>query len=1340
MDINDRLKEVVERSERSSTKLDLFVNGDKNAIVKGDKGDYPSLLKISADAEANYTKLDSSVASATASKNAAKTSETNAKASETKSKASQTASNVSQVASKASENKARAWASNPKGTAVEPGKYSALHQATVAKEQAVISTSSAAASKASQSASKASQTASKTSETNALNYKNAANTAKTGADAAKKASEVARDSSKSWATSDTPPATGLKSSKVYATEAKTSAAGAVTAKNASVVAQRASEDARNKSKASQTASSNTATASAASAVKAKAYAENDEGKAVEAGKYSAKHWAAKSSTSASSSSTSAIASAASAKTSSDKSNLSGASAQNSEKERKASEAAKTASVSAKNDSVTAMNKSKEWATRNDGKPVEGTLYSAKKYATDAAGSANSAKASQSASKASQTASKTSETNAGKSNAAATVANTAAQKAKTDAQAANTAAQKAKTDAQNALKNKFDKSGGKITGVTTVDSSDPTPLHVRRNSSDSNISISFQGKTLPPKYFGLGASGKLKFGDTQDINGQGFDIYHEGRKPTYAEIASKPAITLSNTSIGRMVSGKQGFQLEYGSTETQTYRFESDYWRLYAGSSKIVSTAATAVREVLKVKYDGTVYSHGKIVIDGAGRVPWAVLKDVPAVASRWPSWGEVTGKPGVISFVKNLATTDKLNNIIITGWYDNPSNATASTTNNYPTGQAGWLEVWNNSASQVYQRYQTYSPSNQVWTRNRYNNAWSSWARLAKSGESYTKAQGDARFINKSSEAKYFLKTGGTLTGNVSVSTAGEGIFRVDAGTNKNVSLYLTEDNRNHGAYIRYQGLDNNATYFGTRNGNVDIPFMSIPRGTNAPTFVGTPKVGSNAIYHKGNKPTWADVGGNSYIKTTDSSHLQIASGKWIRAASDSTGFIPSKAATGASSQSFIGTSSWWFKETWANTHKGGNVDVTSNVSGKVVKAKSSASTYGLQINGAGTYSELVPITKDGVEQWSYALRWYGGKDWRFGGSKAYHEGHMPTPAEIGALATTGKATNSGKSDYLTGFYVGGGKELPNYFGAGRGKLQMLTTPSWGWADTLWLSSYSGSDVKLSNQLVISKVGKSIGFRQQNYDSKTWGAINEIYHTGHKPTYADVGALAAGGKAVDADKVDGIQGASLMRSDADDTFTGKIISGNRGNGFYGVYDSKKTQNIWSMGTAYPGDPAGTNFGKSYGFGYKHTTNTFGGTMAGGHQIVFTENGNPGCSIGLAGGFWSRQNITAYSDIRVKTNIEKIPNALEKVMSLGGYTFDRTDVQDEDGKPFRQTGVIAQEVQKVLPEAVTGGITDDDHLSVAYGNMIGLLIEAIKEQQIQIEALKNGNTNRENISK
>ena len=102
-------------------------------------------------------------------------------------------------------------------------------------------------------------------------------------------------------------------------------------------------------------------------------------------------------------------------------------------------------------------------------------------------------------------------------------------------------------------------------------------------------------------------------------------------------------------------------------------------------------------------------------------------------------------------------------------------------------------------------------------------------------------------------------------------------------------------------------------------------------------------------------------------------------------------------------------------------------------------------------------------------------------------------------------------------------------------------------------------------------------------------------------------------------------------------------------------------------------------------------------------------------------LSVTGDINATGDVTAFSDESIKENVEVIEDAVDKVQQLNGYTFDRTDIETS-----RQTGVIAQEVLKVLPEAV--GETDGIH-TVAYGNMVGLLIEAIKEQQGQIDSLK-----------
>ena len=90
------------------------------------------------------------------------------------------------------------------------------------------------------------------------------------------------------------------------------------------------------------------------------------------------------------------------------------------------------------------------------------------------------------------------------------------------------------------------------------------------------------------------------------------------------------------------------------------------------------------------------------------------------------------------------------------------------------------------------------------------------------------------------------------------------------------------------------------------------------------------------------------------------------------------------------------------------------------------------------------------------------------------------------------------------------------------------------------------------------------------------------------------------------------------------------------------------------------------------------------------------------------------------DVLVTSDQRVKTDIKKIEGALDKICKIGGYTYTR------DGK--RSTGCMAQEVKKVLPEVVRG--SDDTEYALAYGNMTGLIIEAIKELKGEIDGLKS----------
>ena len=90
---------------------------------------------------------------------------------------------------------------------------------------------------------------------------------------------------------------------------------------------------------------------------------------------------------------------------------------------------------------------------------------------------------------------------------------------------------------------------------------------------------------------------------------------------------------------------------------------------------------------------------------------------------------------------------------------------------------------------------------------------------------------------------------------------------------------------------------------------------------------------------------------------------------------------------------------------------------------------------------------------------------------------------------------------------------------------------------------------------------------------------------------------------------------------------------------------------------------------------------------------------------------------------ASSDARHKTDIKNIPDALVKISQINGVTYIRTD----NDQNIRHAGVIAQEVEKVLPEVI--GTDADGYKVIAYGNMIGLLVEAIKELKAEVDALK-----------
>ena len=188
-----------------------------------------------------------------------------------------------------------------------------------------------------------------------------------------------------------------------------------------------------------------------------------------------------------------------------------------------------------------------------------------------------------------------------------------------------------------------------------------------------------------------------------------------------------------------------------------------------------------------------------------------------------------------------------------------------------------------------------------------------------------------------------------------------------------------------------------------------------------------------------------------------------------------------------------------------------------------------------------------------------------------------------------------------------------------------------------------------------------------------------------------------------------ADTVDNLQASQFLRSDADDTATGTIT-------FNGLVNIRADIDLADNDILRFGSGDDAEFFCNGSHMYMDLNDGIG-------NFYIRDNTTTRFTFNDAGSLTCASNITAYSDISLKENIETIPNALDKVLALRGVGFNRKDIKD---KP-RQIGVIAQEIEEVIPEVVITG--EEGIKSVAYGNLVGLFIESIKELKAEVDALK-----------
>jgi len=360
-----------------------------------------------------------------------------------------------------------------------------------------------------------------------------------------------------------------------------------------------------------------------------------------------------------------------------------------------------------------------------------------------------------------------------------------------------------------------------------------------------------------------------------------------------------------------------------------------------------------------------------------------------------------------------------------------------------------------------------------------------------------------------------------------------------------------------------------------------------------------------------------------------------------------------------------------------------------------------------------------------------------------------------------GALTFTGAVTLGNGANYFNGHhyftaYDTNGNHYPHYLSGGSNngaqvniRVQQPSSSGYdvfyipgGSNDITWRGnkvwnagndgSGSGLDADLLDGYHLSTtrnaantvpVRDANGYLQLGWINTTSGAttstINKIYasyddyvrYVTPATLVSQLGLWTSGndgsGSGLDADLLDGVHGSSFVRNNNGS----QSVSG----GFFtnsGLGSSGANTMAANLGTA----------ATTWNNAQLELRNTDAGRVG----MTFHRSGYTEISLShytsgvleLSGSFTASGNVTAYSDERLKSNIQTIPDALDKVSALRGVTFEKDGVAG--------LGVIAQEVQKVLPEVVQNG---EEYLSVAYGNIVGVLIEAIKELRNEVDDLK-----------
>ena len=244
---------------------------------------------------------------------------------------------------------------------------------------------------------------------------------------------------------------------------------------------------------------------------------------------------------------------------------------------------------------------------------------------------------------------------------------------------------------------------------------------------------------------------------------------------------------------------------------------------------------------------------------------------------------------------------------------------------------------------------------------------------------------------------------------------------------------------------------------------------------------------------------------------------------------------------------------------------------------------------------------------------------------------------------------------------------------------------------------------------------------------------------NQVFHTGNDGS----------GSGLDADTVDGIQGASFLRSDAADTLDAVLSVGQNGRidfpDYSSVTDNPNTQvdyiRFGANGSITQLTDSGAMMIASNDDGLVIANGDVGRTFTSSDLNIVTEDtfilsdfkielwtnlqggiGNKQAFVFRTDGeFRAPVTVQANSDIKLKTNLRPLENCLDKISRITGYRYERIDLNNKE-----QIGVVAQEVEKEFPELVS---EEDGIKAVSYGNLVAVAFQAIKELKAEVDTLR-----------